>query len=238
MCCEIGEAVAFSGDLVPVDWPERPAVESVQSYQGSATYFLYSLGGEPLEFTTWAGDAWGGINRFVVTDAEGNEIAQGRLPNKETTHHKIAVPQAGLYKLEYNDNGSHWSMTVAPGRSATLPMGQRQDFRTMKVMQEMVFYVPKGTRQIEYYYTRTAFHPGGPHQVLDPAGNVVMDVNVNGDWVSVPVPEGMDGQLWRLRNPVLGVFWFNNIPNYIAASPDALLLPREVALRDGLSLRR
>ena len=70
--------------------------------------------------------------------------------------------------------------------------------------------------------------------MLDPAGVVVKAVDVNGDWVSVPVPPGMDGKLWRLRNPVLGLFWFNNIPNYIAASPDALLVPREVVERDGL----
>jgi RNA polymerase sigma-70 factor (ECF subfamily) len=77
---------------------------------------------------------------------------------------------------------------------------------------------------------------GGPHKVIDPAGNVAQAVDVNGDWVGIPVPAGMDGKLWRLREPVLGIFWFNNIPNYIAASPDALLVPREVAARDGLQV--
>ena len=234
----IGEAVRYTDDLVPVVWPERPAVKSEQAYQGGARYILASIGGEPLEFSTWAGTAWGGINRFVITDAKGNEVAKGQLPNDKTTSHSIKVPGLGRYTLDYNDNGSYWSITVAPGRVATLPMGQMQDFRNSKVMQEMYFYVPKGTRQIDYYYTRTAFHPGGRHQVIDPAGKTVKDVDVNGDWVSVPVPAGLDGKLWRFRDPVLGVFWFNNLPNYLAASPDALLVPREVAERDGLQMKR
>jgi hypothetical protein len=233
---QIGEAVAFSADLVPVRWPDRPAIKSEQAYQGGARYLLYSLRGEPLEFTTWAGNAWGGINRFTITDAKGTEIAKGQLPNDKTTPHAHKVPGPGLYTLDYNDNGSYWSIAVEPGRAATIPMGQAQDFRNSKVMQEMFFYVPKGTRRIEYYYTKTAFHPGGPHKVIDPAGNVAQAVDVNGDWVSIPVPAGMDGKLWRLREPVLGIFWFNNIPNYIAASPDALLVPREVAARDGLQV--
>jgi hypothetical protein len=235
---EIGEPVTFSSDLVPVAWPAAPTIASEQSYQGGARYYFYSLHGEPLEFTTRAGDAWGGINRFTLTDATGVAIAAGRLPNNVTTNHVILVPKSGLYQLDYNDNGSYWSITVAPGRVATLPMGQRQDYRNSKVMQEMYFYVPKGTRQIEYFYTRTAFHPGGRHTVLDPDGTAVKVVDVNGDWVHIPVPEGMDGKLWRLSDPVLGVFWFNNVPNCLAASPDALLVPRELATRDALPLRR
>ncbi len=234
----IGAPVAFSEDLAPVRWAGLPQaasrITSQQFYQGSQVYALWSAAGEPLEFETWAGDAWHGINRFVLTDAEGHEVAKGQLKNNETTHHRIPVPHPGLYYLDYDDNGSQWSMTVAPGQAATIPLGSQRDFRNTKVMQEMYFYVPKGTRRIEYYYTRTAFHPGGPHQVLYPSGALAKAVDVNGDWVTVEVPAGMDGALWRLRDPVLGLFWFNNLPNYIAASPSALLLPRELIERDGL----
>lgn len=237
----VGAQLKFSSDLVPVTWPNAPAdanVESHQSYQGGVRYLLYSLHGEPLEFTTAAGDAWGGINRFTVTDSKGTEIAKGQPKNKETLVHKIAVPGAGLYQLDYNDGGSYWEMTVAPGKVVTIPLGQTNDYRNSKVMPEMFFYVPKGTRNLEYYYTKTAFHPGGPHKIVDPTGKVVKEVDVNGDYVTVPVPAGMDGKLWSFREPVLGLFWFNNVPNYFAASPAALLVPREVAVKDGLSIRR
>jgi hypothetical protein len=237
---DIGKPVQFSDDLIPVEWgqaaPQKLApVESKQHYQGGARYALYSLAGEPLEFTTEAGDAWGGINRWTLTDGKGNEIdKREKLPNKAVTVNQVEVPGPGLYWLDYNDNGSHWNMTVVPGKIVTLPMGQMQDFRTTQIMQEMYFYVPKGTKNLEYYYTRTNFHPGGPHQVVDPQGKVAQDVDVNGDWVSIPVPAGMDGKVWSMKSPVLGVFWFNNFPNYLASSPDALLVPREVANKDGL----
>ncbi|MDQ2732982.1 MAG: hypothetical protein M3Y56_15095, partial [Armatimonadota bacterium] len=143
---------------------------------------------------------------------------------------------SGLYYLNYDDGGSYWSMTVRPGLAASIPMGQTSDYRNSQVMQDMYFYVPKGTRNIEYYYTRTAFHPGGPHDVIGPDGKLQKSVDVNGDYVSVPVPTGMDGKLWRFHQPVLGFFWFNNVPNYLAASPEALLVPREVVARDGLAV--
>lgn len=63
-------------------------------------------------------------------------------------------------------------------------------------------------------------------------------VDVNGDYVKVPVPEGMDGKLWQFETPVLGFYRFSNVPNYIAASPHALLVPREVAVKDGLQIRQ
>lgn len=241
---DIGVQLKFSEELIPVQWNaaqtggSTPAAESKHAYQGGVKYVLYSLRGEPLEFLTWAGDAWGGINRFTITDAKGKEIAKGQPKNKETMTHKIAVPGAGRYYLDYNDGGSYWSFTAAPGKVATIPLGQTNDYRNSAVMQDMYFYVPKGTKHIEYYYSKTAFHPGGPHQVLDPSGKVQKAVDVNGDYITIAVPAGMDGKLWRFHDPVLGFFWFNNVPNYFAASPDALLVPRELAAKDGLVLKK
>jgi hypothetical protein len=234
----LGDPVTFSSDLVAVRWrglPEESArIVSRQRYQGPQTYALWSASGEPLEFTTAAGNAWHGINRFTVSDQDHHEIARGQPANDTVATQRIAVPHPGLYWLDYDDHGSGWSLTVAPGSAATIPLGSTRDYRTTEVMQEMYFYVPKGTRTIEYYYTRTAFHPGGPHQVLDAEGALAKAVDVDGDWVTVTVPAGMDGRLWRLRHAVLGLFWFNNLPNVMAASPQALLLPRELVERDGL----
>ena len=46
--------------------------------------------------------------------------------------------------------------------------------------------------------------------------------------VTVEVPAGSDGQPWSISKLALGHLWFFNVPNYLAASPDALLVPREV----------
>jgi len=124
---DIGDPVSYSKDLIAIDWtaaqkgtaPVIPQLDPkdgkdvgiFQNYQGGAKYALYSVKGEPLKFTTWAGDAWGGINRLSITDSKGVEIfKKDKIPNKETTTHNIAVPGPGVYWLDYSDNGSYWQM--------------------------------------------------------------------------------------------------------------------------------
>ncbi|MEO6908855.1 MAG: hypothetical protein ABI210_13295, partial [Abditibacteriaceae bacterium] len=253
---DLGEPIAYSKDLVPINWtdeqkgsaPRIPQLDPkthedagiFQVYQGGVKYALYSVKGEPLKFSTWAGDAWGGINRFTLSDSKGNVIfSKDKIPNKADSTHNVAVPGPGLYWLDYNDNGSYWSMKTPEGLIATIPLGQTQDYRNMWwIPTQMFFYVPKGIKQFVYFYTRTNFHPGGPHKVVDPDGKVVKDVDVNGDWVVIPVPDGMDGKIWSFQNPVLGIFNFNNIPNYYAPTKTGLMVPREVAEKDGLAIRK
>jgi len=55
--------------------------------------------------------------------------------------------------------------------------------------------------------------------------------------VLIPVPKGFDGCLWSVGRLHPGHLWFFNIPNVIATSPDALLLPRELLKSDGLKKR-
>ena len=48
---------------------------------------------------------------------------------------------------------------------------------------------------------------------------MVKDVNVDGDYVSVPVAPGMDGKVWKIGGPSfgLGFFKFFNVPNFFFA---------------------
>lgn len=68
-----------------------------------------------------------------------------------------------------------------------------------------------------------------------PDGKVVATMGERGKYLRVPVPKGADGQAWSLTRLALGRLWFANVPNYLAASPDALLVPREVADRPPMS---
>jgi hypothetical protein len=63
---------------------------------------------------------------------------------------------------------------------------------------------------------------------------VLLDVKTKGEFVKVPVPEGADGRTWHFSQMMLGTLWFFNAPNYLAASPAALLVPKELADKDGL----
>ena len=74
-------------------------------------------------------------------------------------------------------------------------------------------------------------------KVVDPDGKVVQDVKTRDEFVTVPVPAGMDGKPWSFAKLDLGHLWFFNVPNCLAASPQALLVPRELAEQDGLPVR-
>lgn len=90
------------------------------------------------------------------------------------------------------------------------------------------FYVPKGTARLQYFWS------GNPHDVRGPDGAIVGKAAGKGAIADIAVPPGMDGKVWSLTRLGTGHFWFFNVPNYLSASPDGLLVSREVAVRDGL----
>ncbi|MEO6909045.1 MAG: DUF4838 domain-containing protein, partial [Abditibacteriaceae bacterium] len=230
----IGPRVKYSTDLVPVSFPDVKAeqnIKSHQTYQGSTNYALYSLKGEPLEFTTTSGNAWGYQTSYSVTDANGKVLDSGKnLAAKVPLVHKIAVPKAGLYYLNFTDPGAYWTFDNAAGVPGSIVMTPEAPFGRNVEFQNMYIYVPKGIKIIEY------FNQGGGHALYGPDGKVQAQVP-SSDYAQVPVPEGMDGKLWMLSG-ISGHILFNNIPAYIAPSPNALLIPREVAEKDGLKIRK
>jgi hypothetical protein len=94
-------------------------------------------------------------------------------------------------------------------------------------MQAMHFHVPKGTKELHYW-------AGQPHRVHGPDGKLLQQVETSGESVKVPVPDGADGKPWHFSQMTLGRLKCFNAPNHLAASPAALLVPKEVGERDGL----
>lgn len=229
----------FSTDLVAVDLG-GPPVATRQYYQEGARVAYLSLHGEPLKFKVQAGDAYGGLRHvYTITDAKGSVLKSGKPGPGERIEFAFPVPAPGVYYLDYNDNGAYAEVFLPADQPVALPIRDR-GFRAMRAVPPLYFYVPRGTRQIAYYYRREPWQYGGPHQVIDPGGRVAREVDVDGDYVFVPVPPGMDGKAWKLGGPSFGLgrFLFFNVPNYLSPSPAQMLLPREVAKKDGLTLRR
>jgi hypothetical protein len=127
-----------------------------------------------------------------------------------------------LYWLDFQDRGAGWNIKTKAGRPAVLVL-QRSE-RTVHLMQSlrMYFYVPRGQREIHYFWD------GEPHEIRGPDGKVVARVSERGKFITVAVPEGAAGKAWSLTRLLPGQLWFLDVPNYLAASPDALLVPREV----------
>jgi len=234
---EIAE-VAFSQDLVPVQFTEpRQGVNADRGiYQGGVRYALYSVEGEPVTATVTTGCiAWyrdRAPAAYKLLDPKEKVIAEGRLKLDGEKHVlTFNVPRAGLYYLDFNDSSAGWQIEADADRPLSIPLRQGRGVLHHGWNQDMYFYVPAGTRSIQYYWS------GGPHNVYGPDGKLARNVADTGKFVTIPVPEGMDGKVWRIGEFALIHLWFFNVPNCVAGTPNALLVPREVALKDGLKVR-
>ena len=222
------EEKTFSNDLVPVKWPaEKPPAASSQHYQGPARYALYSTTGEPLDLEVTPGTiAWyrdRADARYVLRDAKEQPVAEGRLKLDGEAHKpSLKVPAPGLYWFDFDDSAAGWKISVAAGRPASIVLRRDKPYSHQGHMQPMHFYVPKGTRQVQYFWS------GGPHKVRGPDGRVIAEVSATGEFITIPVPDGTDGRAWHMTELALGHLWFFNVPNVLAASPEALLIPREL----------
>lgn len=230
------EQEQFSSDLVPVDFEMASAsAESKQAYQYGLTYALYSVSGEPLEMVLVPGTIAHyrdmAPSKWQITDQEGKEITGGQLAlDGKPQSIQVVVPAAGLYYLHYEDWMAGWQIQVASGKHATIVLQPTWKVEHAGWMQAMYFYVPRGTKELRYYWS------GSPHRVHGPDGAMLAEVNTRGEFVRIPVPEGADGKPWHFSQLMLGRLWFFNAPNYLAASPQALLVPRQLAERDGLHI--
>jgi hypothetical protein len=218
------EEKSFSTNLVPLRAAGAPSAPTGQQFQGGEKYALYSVKGEPLECTivtgtiAWYRDRPAASYKFLTPS--GKIIAEAKLPLDGEKHRlTIPVPKPGLYFLDFNDSSAGWRIEAAADRACTLLLRRGHNMLHAGWMQPMYFHVPKGTREIQYFWE------GGPHRVHGPDGAIAREVNTSGKFIFIPVPEGADGQCWHFTQIALGSLWFFNVPNYLAASPHALLVP-------------
>jgi hypothetical protein len=222
----------FSITLQSTRFTNAPTA-SAQSYQGSALYALHSAHGEPLKIEVTTGTiAWYRDRppaRYTLLNSSNTVITTGRIPLDGEPHQlQFEVPASGVYFFDFDDSSAGWRIRVAPSHAATIVLRRDKGYSHQGHMQPMFFYVPRGTRELHYFWS------GGPHKVFGPDGKLIQHVTTNGDFVKVPVPAGGDGQMWSLRELALGHLWFFNAPNQLAASPGALLLPMDMVRRDKL----
>ena len=231
--------IKFSDQLVPVDFGGT-GKNNNQLYQEGSWYLVLSRTGEPIHLRFQPGDAYGGLRQNVtIKDLNGKLIKEFKpVPGKEITM-DVAVPGPGVYRFDYLDGGAYHRIFWDADQIVSLPLNIG-GFRAMEAVGAMYFYVPRGTREINYYYKRVDWQHGGPHQIIDPSGQVIKEVDVNGDYISVPVAPGMDGKVWKIggNNFGLGQFRFFNVPDYFSPNPNVMLLPKDVVQKDGLQLLR
>ena len=127
------------------------------------------------------------------------------------------VPAAGHYELHVEDWTQGVILSWPPGTSVSLNATQRQ-MPSLWDRWTLYFYVPRGVREIVMYTT------GGLGVLRNPRGDVSYNFDKRPGLVRVPVPPGQDGDCWKFDSN-MGSRLLLNVPPWLAASPDELLVP-------------
>jgi len=249
---KIPKLVTYSKELVPVN-VSLPGGDAKQvdyaspSIQGGQQEIMfYSLKGEPIRATLLSFAMYGGPKHaWELREENGKVLAEGKpqgTGDGAVTELKVPVPKPGRYILKYTDgSGSLYQFKVPASQPFAYQLDKLNGSTSLYgSTPDLYFYVPKGTKEINYYFARTPWSNSGPHNVIAPDGSVQASFDIGADYVSVPVPEGMDGKPWRMGSIPgkqgfgLGYFHFFNVPDVMAPSPAMMLLPKDLVAKDGL----
>ncbi len=224
--------VAFSQNLVsaaPLNLPNQPTGDAGLFSRGDRTWFTWTQANQPLPISGKAGLVYGNlgpaqIELFPSGDAKGEASSSYTLvPDQQNRELGLTSPYSGLARLKIQDNYDGTLLTWPEG----LPMTVWSDPEHPVEMfgrWTMYFYVPRGTKVIGGYSTADG-------ELLNPSGTVALSFENNPAFFKVPVPAGMDGQVWKL-NSCQGSRLLMTVPPCLARSPSELLLPAEVVSRD------
>lgn len=163
-----------------------------------------------------------------VDAATGVAVAEAVLPpDKVARNYKVSLTPGKLYRVDVKDKAGftidwepQFSMTHV-NQEPTKPPPFTDDYAAY-------FYVPKNTGVIGGYWKNTGA------RLIDPQGAVALTNTTENTYFSYPVPEGMDGKIWKLEQCANNCYLMT-VPPQIARHPGELLLPKEVVKADQLN---
>lgn len=226
-------AQPHDADLIPVRFEEKAGPPMSQLFLKDNT-FLFHSEGDPIEFEIRPKVVHPGTAEWTMTlsNRNGEVIEESTFGAEEERTFKIAVPAPGLYSMNLQCQNQAWQIIIPPTQHAVLQLAEGHHVGHTGELGRRFFYVPKGTREITFYAGESCLKL----PFLDSTGELVQEIVAEGSNGSVEVPEGEDGTVWSIgRGFRPGEFWFTNLPNYLAVSPYALLIPREIVEKDGLN---
>ena len=232
------EPAEFSENLVPAELPTDLRPGSAKRARGQRSYFTWTdSAGKVISLRIKGGlishyrdrgnvkvDLW-----KIGGPSEKGEaktlISQDRSipPDGVERELKLRLPEPGVYRIDLNDGLDSTEVTWPEGQLMSWKMTLEDRPRMLTGRWAMFFFVPSGTARIGLY----ADIGGG--RLVQPDGKKAKDFSggVPGRFLSVGVPEGMDGKLWKFEF-MAGKISLLNVPPYLAARPDELLLPAEL----------
>lgn len=244
---EYGEPIVFkelnfSKKLVAPLWEGSSTKQLTPLFmsQGGFNIALASIDGEPLQLTIVHGTIYKNFpdGKYILTDSSGKIIKEARVSYGENKL-SLDVPSPGVYILRYDDFAAGCQL-IPSEKTKTAFILSREDTR-MKVYNHnyLYFYVPKGTKEIYFYALRSwpvgICRPDGVWVGEDkPIYRHPRSIKADGSYQKIPVPEGMDGKVWSCVDFLSGNFYFFNIPSILFVRPSDVIIPEDVAKKDGL----
>ena len=237
------QPVSYSNDLVPaashIRLPELPAGElgpgrGTQEFhtyfeKGPATLELQVTGGLIPHYRD-RGNVKIGLFKVGGSSATGQRetpIAEDRSVPPDGTERtvRLTVTESGLYRVTISDGQDKTLVKWPVGQPMTVVSTETVPMNDTYGQWAQYFYVPRGTQVIGMY--------GGEHgEIRDSQDRPQFWFNGRErGFYRVPVPSGEDGKLWRIRY-MRGPLILLTVPSNFAATPQELLLPREVVERD------
>ena len=227
-------------DLVPVEWKnvtlvgmEDDKMPWVITQGGSAAYGMYSLRGEPLKVQLkWN---YPGPRNWTPKDKTDTVVLKGTAFTEKDSNNEtieLKVPKSGYYFFEAVDTGGWLTVTVLGNQIASSDMKRNGWPGKYGGTVPTFFYVPKDLKNLSIYSGAALL------KLLGPDGKVVFEKpDAAGEWTIVPVPAGLDGTVWQFAAG-FSASALGNAPRIMATSPSRLMIPRNVAEKDGLTIRR
>lgn len=176
--------------------------------RGNVRVGLWKLGGPSAT----------GEDRTLV--AEDNSVP----PDGKSRRVTFDVDEPGSYRIDINDGADLTQVTWPDGQPMSWKMSLEDHPRSMSGRWYLYFYVPEDTARIGIYSSATS------GEMRNPEGKAALDLSAVGDssgkFLSVPVPTGMDGKLWKMHH-IAGTVCLLNVPPFLARSGEELVLPAE-----------
>ena len=172
----------------------------------------------------------------LATDKDGREYQLAQV--------RYRAPQAGTYRMEVVSGGDLSSVTTI---DYDLKTGEYAGVRGHTYIGNLgghtqspvYFYIPKGAKSVdmEVYDTYGAkslqLFSGLPENGLKPTR--VVDISAQGTHV-VPLEAGEDGTVAMIKGNGFAFPYLYSAPMLWAKSPASLLIPRDIAKADGLTI--
>lgn len=131
----------------------------------------------------------------------------------------LTATEAGVYRIDLDDGRDLTRVTWPDGQAMSWKMSLDDYPNLMSGRWTLYAWVPPGTRKIGLYAAASA------GELRRPDGEKALDLaSEGGSFLSLEVPEGSDGQFWKLHS-VAGRVSLLTIPPYLARSPSELVLP-------------